>query len=96
MAFNKTDFSRRAFLLSGAPAIVVGLEALALPSAPRAQNSDSSQGPTAPPKMWSAEYWAKRGDISLYLFRKRTGAPQSCQSYFWLMDLPFRLDPASI
>jgi alpha-beta hydrolase superfamily lysophospholipase len=77
MAFDKTDFSRRTFILSGAPGIVVGLEALALPSALRAQNSDSSQGPTTPPKVWSAEYWAKRGDISLYLFRKRAGAPQN-------------------
>jgi len=26
-------------------------------------------------KIWSAEYWAKKGDVSLYLFRKRAGAP---------------------
>jgi len=24
---------------------------------------------------WTAEYWAKKGDVSLYLFRKRAGAP---------------------
>ena len=26
-------------------------------------------------KPWSAEYWAKKGEVSLYLFRKRLGAP---------------------
>jgi pimeloyl-ACP methyl ester carboxylesterase len=26
--------------------------------------------------IWSAEYWAKKGDVPLYLFRKRVGAPK--------------------
>jgi pimeloyl-ACP methyl ester carboxylesterase len=26
-------------------------------------------------KIWSKEYWAKKGDVSLYLFRKRMGDP---------------------
>jgi alpha-beta hydrolase superfamily lysophospholipase len=26
-------------------------------------------------KIWSGEYWAKKGDVSLYIFRKRAGAP---------------------
>jgi pimeloyl-ACP methyl ester carboxylesterase len=25
--------------------------------------------------LWSGEYWAKKGDVSLYLYRKRFGAP---------------------
>ncbi len=29
----------------------------------------------APATIWSGEYWAKKGDVSLYLFRKRQGAP---------------------
>lgn len=32
--------------------------------------------PTAPDDLWSAEYWAKKGDVSLYMYRKRVGAPQ--------------------
>jgi alpha-beta hydrolase superfamily lysophospholipase len=28
-------------------------------------------------EMWSSEYWAKKGDVSLYLYRKRIGAPQA-------------------
>jgi pimeloyl-ACP methyl ester carboxylesterase len=27
-------------------------------------------------EMWSAEYWAKKGDVDLYMYRKRKGAPQ--------------------
>ncbi len=30
----------------------------------------------APPQIWSAEYWANKGDVRLYLFRKRLGAPR--------------------
>jgi pimeloyl-ACP methyl ester carboxylesterase len=27
-------------------------------------------------EMWSQEYWAKKGDVKLYMFRKRLGAPK--------------------
>jgi hypothetical protein len=27
--------------------------------------------------IWSAEYWASKGDVKLYIFRKRIGAPQA-------------------
>jgi alpha-beta hydrolase superfamily lysophospholipase len=32
---------------------------------------------TAPADIWSAEYWAKKGDVPLYMFRKRLGAPKA-------------------
>jgi alpha-beta hydrolase superfamily lysophospholipase len=75
---DKANFSRRTFLLSSAPAVALGLEALALPRQSRAQNSDS-KSPSASPKISSSEYWAKRGDVSLYMFRKRIGSPQAAQ-----------------
>lgn len=31
-------------------------------------------------KMWSAEYWAKKGEAKLYLYRKRLAAPQRGQA----------------
>ena len=31
-------------------------------------------------KIWSSEYWAKKGDVSLYMFRKRIGAPKPGQA----------------
>jgi len=30
-------------------------------------------------KIWSNEYWAKKGEVSLYMFRKRVGAPKPGQ-----------------
>jgi len=77
MTFNQSGFSRRRFLLSGAPVISLGLEALALPNAAHAQKSDSSKAISTKPKVWSSEYWAKRGEVTLSLFRKRVGDPQS-------------------
>jgi alpha-beta hydrolase superfamily lysophospholipase len=29
----------------------------------------------APDEIWSSEYWAHKGDVKLYMFRKRIGAP---------------------
>jgi len=31
----------------------------------------------SPAAIWSGEYWAKKGDVSLYMFRKRMGAPKA-------------------
>jgi pimeloyl-ACP methyl ester carboxylesterase len=31
----------------------------------------------ATPEIWSGDYWAKKGDVSLYLHRKRVGAPKA-------------------
>ena len=28
-------------------------------------------------EIWSAEYWTKKGDVPLYIFRKRLGAPKA-------------------
>jgi len=37
----------------------------------------SSSGPSGPPqKFWSQEYWAQKGDVKLYMFRKRQTAPK--------------------
>ncbi len=71
MAFEKSGFSRRSFLLSGAPAAAFGLQAIALPGA-RAQKTEPAK-PSGSQMIQSSEYWAKRGDVSLYLFRKRMG-----------------------
>jgi len=71
MGFDKASLSRRHFLLTGAPALAVGLEALALPRT--AEGADSA-------KIWSSEYWAKRDEVSLYLFRKRIGDPKRVQT----------------
>ena len=28
-------------------------------------------------EMWSQEYWAQKGDVKLYMYRKRVGAPSA-------------------
>src|SRR4029077_5819259 len=41
---------------------------------------NSSAAEKAAGKIWSNEYWAKKGDVSLNLFRKRIGAPRAGQA----------------
>ncbi|MCU1339096.1 MAG: alpha/beta hydrolase [Bryobacterales bacterium] len=47
--------------------------ALLAPAAALAQNS--TQKTTAKP--WSQEYWAQKGDVKLFMFRKRASAPKT-------------------
>jgi pimeloyl-ACP methyl ester carboxylesterase len=47
-----------------------------------ANMAGSAQAQTTPTAVkgadiWSAEYWAKKGDVPLYMFRKRLGAPKT-------------------
>jgi pimeloyl-ACP methyl ester carboxylesterase len=35
-----------------------------------------SQGRAAESEIWSQEYWAKKGDVPLWMYRKRLGAPK--------------------
>jgi alpha-beta hydrolase superfamily lysophospholipase len=46
----------------------LGLGAALLPAAAAAQQP-------ADGALWSGEYWTRKGDVSLYLYRKRVGAP---------------------
>lgn len=40
-----------------------------------AQAQTSATQTAAPEDIWSSEYWAHKGDVKLYVFRKRLGAP---------------------
>src|SRR5579862_2630253 len=78
MSNSTVDPSRRSFLLGAAPAIAGGLalssaasEAFAEPAGAREKSDASNE------KIWSNEYWAQKGDVKLYMFRKRVGAPQA-------------------
>ena len=42
-------------------------------AAQRAEASGSAAQPDAP--LWTSEYWARKGEVSLYLYRKRLSAP---------------------
>src|ERR1700722_12698789 len=75
---SKKTISRRALLTQAAPALATGLAAissarfaLAQEHAPNAADNRTTE------KIWSGEYWAKKGELCLYIFRKRLGAPKS-------------------
>ena len=45
-------------------------------AAGHAQSPTGAAAPTVSAgEVWSAEYWAQKGDVKLYMFRKRIGAP---------------------
>src|SRR5271169_208000 len=78
MSFSTRRPTRRNFLLGAAPAIAGGLalssaaaEAFAQPAGAREKSDGSNE------KVWSNEYWAQKGDVKLYMYRKRVGAPQA-------------------
>jgi len=59
-------------LIKGAGTIGAGLASGYLSLASTAAQAGGEQ----PAATWSAEYWAKKGDVPLYMFRKRLGAPK--------------------
>jgi pimeloyl-ACP methyl ester carboxylesterase len=89
MSMSNGGSSRRKFLLGAAPVIAGGLaltsaahEAFARPASagPASAPSEKDKSGAADEKMWSQEYWAQKGDIKLWMFRKRIGAPQEGKS----------------
>ena len=75
---RKVILSRRALLTRVAPALAGTIAAISPARLASAQNKAHASDPngSAQEKVWSAEYWAKRGGISLFIYRKRMGAPK--------------------
>jgi hypothetical protein len=67
------DVARCAVLTTTGLGLGAGLVAGLAPTQADAAKRDA----TASDKIWSAEYWAKKGDVALNLWRKRVGAPKS-------------------
>src|SRR3978361_1428577 len=61
--------ARRAVIKGAGPGLHAGI-AGAMPA--QAANAEPSEGG----EIWSSEYWAKKGDVPLWMFRKRVGAPK--------------------
>jgi alpha-beta hydrolase superfamily lysophospholipase len=78
MSAKNPNLSRRALLRT----VVVGIATGAIPlepsvtpaASPASQGNDPST--SAKPEIWSHDYWAKKDNVSLYMFRKRMGEPQ--------------------
>jgi pimeloyl-ACP methyl ester carboxylesterase len=62
--------ARRTILKAAGLGMSVGMLS-GLASAARAEGA----APAAAGDIWSSEYWTKKGEINLYIFRKRVGAP---------------------
>ena len=64
------SFGRRAVLKGAGLGLVAGTLAEAMPA--RNAAAATSEGG----EIWSGEYWAKKGDVPLWMYRKRLGAPK--------------------
>ncbi|HZZ14523.1 MAG TPA: alpha/beta fold hydrolase [Candidatus Sulfotelmatobacter sp.] len=74
---SKKTISRRALLTQAAPVLATGLAAISSARFALAQDHTPNAADSRPnEKIWSGEYWTKKGDLSLYIFRKRLGAPK--------------------
>jgi len=66
--------SRRELIKGIGVAALGGIAAHAVGSAKAATDAGATH--TAPPEIWSAEYWTSKGAVKLYMYRKRLGAPK--------------------
>jgi pimeloyl-ACP methyl ester carboxylesterase len=64
------SLGRRAVIKGAGLGLVAGGISAALP----AQNAGAA---TEGGEIWSSEYWTKKGDVPLWMFRKRVGAPKA-------------------
>jgi pimeloyl-ACP methyl ester carboxylesterase len=60
---------RRGLMKGAGLGLVAGSLSAALPA-------QSASAATEGGEIWSSEYWAKKGDVPLWMFRKRVGAPK--------------------
>lgn len=68
--------SRRALLTGAASCFAGGLAQLSPGNTTQPKNTALDvAGASGEVKIWSKDYWAKKGDLSLYVFRKRLGDP---------------------
>src|SRR5262245_35652420 len=75
--FSPHSVMARRTILKGAglgagAGLVGGLAAIA-----QAQTTGAGLEPAGDGPIWSAEYWAKKGDVALNLWRKRASAPRA-------------------
>ncbi len=68
--------ARRAVIKGAGLGLVAAATADALPVR-SAQAEPSKAAPSEGGEIWSNEYWAKKGDIPLWMFRKRVGEPKA-------------------
>ena len=71
---NKHRIARRTLIQSAGIGIGAGLGTGLIPGLTPAR-ADGSAAQAATAELWSHDYWAQKGDVKLYMYRKRVGAP---------------------
>ena len=74
MAAISNRSSRRSFLLGSVPAVAGSLATLGLTGPTFAEAAQGAANP-GKDKIWSKDYWAQKGAVKLYMFRKCAVAP---------------------
>src|SRR5258708_3568298 len=77
MTQTGNSIARRTALKGAGLGIGAGLVAQLVPEAASAAPPTATAHPAAKGEIWSAEYTAKKGEVSLLLYRKRSGAPKA-------------------
>jgi pimeloyl-ACP methyl ester carboxylesterase len=79
---QEQERSRREFLVRSSSFVAGGLSLLSSPEPACAQQTTGEQGRPGRKgqELWSQEYWAQKGDVKLYLYRKSTGENRSGKS----------------
>ncbi len=67
--------TRRTLLTTAASCAAAALVEISGTHKGAAQSSMAVARPSTEAGIWSKEYWAKKGDVALYMFRKRMGEP---------------------
>src|SRR5271165_1222257 len=75
MVSRNSTLSRRDLLTRVAPALAGSLASISAGHFALAQ--ENFPGRSVKKKIWSNEYWAKKDDLQLYVYRKRLGAPKA-------------------
>jgi pimeloyl-ACP methyl ester carboxylesterase len=74
MTDEDRTMARRTIVKTAGLALGAGLVSELIPAGAGSQIT-TAQPALPDPVIWSGEYWAKKGDVSLYLYRKRLGQP---------------------
>jgi alpha-beta hydrolase superfamily lysophospholipase len=68
---NNKQVSRRSLMTAAVASSALASSAMA------ASNSPAKTTAKTTAKLWTNEYWAQKGDVKLYMYRKRAGAPKA-------------------
>ncbi len=72
MTHPEHPFPRRTLIKGAGLGLIAGAMGQTLPAMAEDANATTDNS-----EIWSGEYWAKKGDVPLWMFRKRLSAPKA-------------------